>query len=302
MPIELRGNTVASLVRWARTSFGLAIWALRPRLPMPLLRPIMRLKISRRMRNDQVLTQAQADMRHMMGFVGAKTSTPGDLDSLVRDYITHSVWWNELRWHPRQITGQQVVGIENLRRAHQEGCGVVLSFVHHAQFDGIFKSVARHGFHVATVLARSAMRGTGPNTIQFRRIMGAGGSLISAEEGLPKLLAELSKGHVVATAIDVPGPTVVELGGRKVLCSAGAAVASARSGAPMIVATSRVRDDGATAIHLSEPLYAADFESIDAAAQELVRLHEGALLSRPSATFLPQLAWSSAPIDSPTPA
>lgn len=261
------------------------IWILRPRIPFFLVKPVMDRRLARRMQDPKYMDDAKAHMRYLLG--------REEVDSEAREYIAHSGWWNEIHWHPRRVTRQPVIGIENLRQAHAEGRGVLLSFVHHGYFGGVFKSISRHGFDVAVVTSEVSIQSPGPNTKQYLRVVASGGSLLSTDQGIAGLQAGLGEGHVVASAIDVPGRTVVEFAGRPVRCSAGLAVAAARTGAPIVVLTCHRRGDSAE-IHLSEPIHAADFEDIDAVAQALVRMHEPAVLSWPGVAYLPRVAWTSA--------
>lgn len=288
MVAAIASDRVRCYTKVARNGFLFVVWAARRCIPLAVMRPLIRWKIERRRRDDVALDYARAEMAHLLG----ESASPAEIEDASRAHIEHWMWWHELRWHPRRITHQPVEGLQNLHRARAEGRGVVLSFVHHAYFDGIFKSLGRHGFHVSTVIATSAARSRGPNTFQFARVMGSGGSIIAADEGLPALLSALAERHVVATAIDVPGRTLVEFAGRKVRCSAGGLVAASRSGAPVVVVTSH-RESGSTVLRLSEPISASDFESVDALAQEVVRRHQSPVLAWPSAAYLPQLAWSA---------
>lgn len=269
-------------------SVGSVIWVLRPRLPFFLVKPVMQRRLARRMQDPKFMDDAKAQMHHLQ-----KDKRPEELEDEAREYISHMGWWNEIHWHPRRVTRQRVIGIENLRSAHEEGKGVLLSFVHHGSYGGLFKSIARHGFNLATVTSASSMSLNGPNTRQYLRVVASGGPLISSARGIAGLQEELANGRVVASAIDVPGKTVVEFAGRKVLCSPGLAVAGARSGAPIVVATCHPHGNSAE-IHLSKPIYAADFASIDDLAQEIVSQHEPAVVAWPGVAYLPKIAWTPA--------
>ncbi len=269
---------------------GLTLWAIHPRLFVVTSRRIRR-RTARLQSDPAALAKARTGMAHMLQFVDSGDAPAGaDLDAAARAHIAFGVRWKELRWHPRRFMDQRIVGIENLQRAHAEGHGVLLSFVHHGYFSGMFGAVGREGFHVAVVTAQSAIDAVGPNSMQYLRLIGAGGSVLSADEGMAGLKNRLAQGQVVASAIDVPGRTSVEVAGRPMTWSAGGLVAAARAGAPIIVASSHADGDLST-IHLSEPLHADDFDSIDALAQEVASRQAAAVLSWVEATYLPDLIW-----------
>lgn len=287
MAVKTSGSTTQGPRAMVWTVALLVVWGARRCIPLTTVKPFLHRKIRHRLRDDAVLARARAQMRHLLG----EAALPDAIEDAARAHVEHSVWWHELRWHPRRITRQRVEGLDHLRQAWAEGRGVVLSFVHHAHFGGIFKSISRHGFRVDTVMAASTARSRGPNTYQYARVIRSAGSIIVADQGLAALMSSLAEGRVVASAIDVPGRTVVEFADRKVRCSAGGLVAAARSGAPVVVVTSH-RQGVSTVLRLSEPLWAAEFETVDALAQEVVKRHERPILDWPSAAYLPEIAWS----------
>lgn len=168
----------------------------------------------------------------------------------------------------------------------------MLSFVHHAEFGGLFSSIAHAGVSIQVLTAGAAMAAPGPNMIQHLRVVGSGGGLLSSDEGVAGMVSVLRDGGVVAAAIDVPGRTMVRFAGREVYCSAGCAVAAVRASAPIVIATSHPAEGGIGTIKLHPALEPADFSDVDQLVQFLATAHEEAVLQSPAATYLPLVCWS----------
>ena len=277
----------ASAKALARRVVSRALWLVRPRLPLVLVRPFVERKIRRALADPATMTNAGEHMEHLLGAVGRSS----EVEAGSRGYVEHWAWCHELRWHPRSVTRQRVEGIEHLLAARSEGHGVFLSFVHHAHFDGAFASVSRAGVPVHVLVGARAMRTAGPNLLQHLHVVGKGGALMSAEAGTSGIADELRKGHVVAAAIDVPGGSVATFAGRQVRCSSGPARAAFFAGSPVVVMTSHRSADGTTYLQLSEPLHPRDFDSVELLLAELVRRHEGPLLAWPDAAYIPMVCW-----------
>lgn len=274
-----------------RRVVGRILWLLRPRLPMALTRPIVNRRIRRRLSTPAHVEDARAQMHHLLGAVGRGH----EVDDLVPDYIARTAWRQELRWHPRIIARQPVEGMRHLRDAHALGRGVVLSFVHHAEFGGLFASVSRQGIPVRVLAAGAAMVAPGPNMIQHLSVVGSGGGLLSSGDGVTGMERTLRAGEVLAAAIDVPGRTAIRFAGRQVHCSAGCAVAAVRASAPIVVATSHPLEGSRGVIRLHPHVDPADFDDVDTLVQHLATSHEGAVLESPASAYLPLTAWSETP-------
>jgi KDO2-lipid IV(A) lauroyltransferase len=248
-------------------------------------------RIRRRLEDPTYVENARASMHHLLDAVGRGDET----DEKARTYIERIAWRQALRWHPRVITRQPVIGIEHLRDAQAAGRGVVLSFIHHAEFGGIFASISRAGIPVRVVAAAGEMVAPGPNMIQHLSVVGSGGGLLASNDGVAGMQRTLRAGEVLAVALDVPGRTAVQIAGLTVYCSAGCAVAATRAGAPIVVATSHPDDGIRPTIHLHPAIEPSEFESIDALMQHLATVHEAALLASPASAYLPLTCWSTRP-------
>lgn len=285
----LAQRLIGSGLLFTRRAVVRALWLARPRLPGFLLRPYVDRKVAAALAEPAVMDDARMHMDHLLGAIGRSS----EVEDASRGYVEHWTRFEELKWRPRLVTRQAVEGAEHLRAAHALGRGVMLSFVHHAQYDGIFKSVARaSGVPVKVVAADRAA--PGPNLFQHYRVVGSGGGLISAAVGIAGLVEELKGGAVVASAIDVPGSSVTTFAGRQVKCSSGPARSATLAGAPVVMLTSHRGPDGPV-IKLGEPMLPEDFSSVDELLQELVRRHEGPLLEWPEVAYLPTVCWR--PVD-----
>jgi len=262
-----------------------------PRLPLPLTSLVVELRIRRRLRTPAYVENARAQMHHILDGVGRGE----EADDHARDYIARIAWRQALRWHPRVIARQPVTGMEHLRDAHALGRGVLLSFVHHAEFGGMFKSISREGIPVRVMAAAAEMVAPGPKMIQHLSVVGSGGGLISSSEGVAGLERALRAGEVLAVAIDVPGRTALRFAGRDAHCSAGAAVAASRAGAPIVVATSHPGEGIRPTIRLHPAIEPSDFETIDTLMQHLANAHETAVLATPGSAYLPLTSWPASP-------
>jgi KDO2-lipid IV(A) lauroyltransferase len=249
-------------------------------------------RIRRRLEDPAYVENAQANMHYLLDGVGRGE----EAEDLARDYVRRIAWRQALRWHPDVITRQPVEGMQHLRDAHAAGRGVVLSFVHHAEFGGMFASISRAGIPVRVVAASAEMVAPGPNMIQHLSVVGSGGGLLPSNDGVAGMERTLRAGEVLAVALDVPGRTALRFAGREVHCSAGCAVAATRASAPIVVATCHPGDGIRPTIRLHPPIEPSDFASIDALMQHLATAHEPAVLASPASAYLPLTCWASAPV------
>lgn len=273
----------------ARAVISRALWIARPRVPLAAVRPRIERKVQRALADPVVMEDARKHMEHLLGAIGRTDQ----VEAASRGYVEHWTWCEELRWHPRSVTRQRVEGIEHLRAAHALGRGVVLSFVHHAHFDGVFGSVGRLGIPIQTVAGAREMSigGASPSLRQHLRVVAKGGGLVSAGVGTAGIVEELRKGRVIASAIDVPGGSLTTMAGRAVKCSSGPARAAFLAGAPVVLLTSHRGTDGTSYVQLHEALMPAEFASADELLEAMVRRHEGPLLEWPEVAYLPTVCW-----------
>src|SRR3546814_4715755 len=76
-------------------------------------------------------------MRHLL----ERTERADEIPDLARKYAEAQMMRRWLRWKPHLLTHQEVRGVENVDRTRS----VILSFMHHNQYCGLFWSLDRVG-------------------------------------------------------------------------------------------------------------------------------------------------------------
>lgn len=230
-------------------------------------------------------------MSHLLGAV----ATDDEVARAAERYLRFSLRDAELRWHPRRAIDQRVEGLEQVRRAAALDRGVVVSFVHHGHYAGIFGAIRRAGLdHVTVVRAGALGWHSGPGQRQTFMVFRRGGPLLDVRAGVAGIVDRLRQGQVVMIATDVPGSSVVELAGRRVTCSSGAVWAAREAGAP-IVCVDSWRDGDGTVVRFGAPLDPSDFPDPQELLQRIVTEHEQAILAWPEAALMPTHSWVAAP-------
>ena len=95
---------------------------------------------------------ARDDVRFVVG----DHLSGAELDALASAHLINASWRRETRWRPELVNGQEVIGLEHLQTALEQGRGCLLSFAHHGDYTGSFPSLARAGYPVQA-LATSDM-------------------------------------------------------------------------------------------------------------------------------------------------
>lgn len=238
----------------------------------------------------------RADARRQMEFVLGGTSMPADLDAVARRYVKAMARRGEVRWHPSIATDLKVSGIENLQKAHAEGRGVIISFLHFGFYEAVWPAIARPPALVPRVMVHPYMLSPeAPGWIRQHVRVGSSGVArpVPSDAGVPTLLALLADGGVLALATDVPGRTKVHFLGRDLLGSFGAARLAQAANAPVVLLTTE-RTQAGPEVRLHPAIDPRDFESAEALLQEMLRRHEAAVLAWPEQYDLPLSRWKPA--------
>ena len=272
------------------------IGRLRGRVPRAAIPALVAL----RSRLEWSRESVREDARTQMKFLLEHTTPDADVEAAARAYVRFQAWRGESRWHPELISHLPVVGMEHLTSARESGRGVLVSFMHHAHYEGGFASIARRGVPAQVVVYPYMLREDAPTWLkQHLNVARSGGAVpISAAIGTDGITALLQRGEVVGIASDVPGHTPVRFVGRDVVGSYGAARLAAATTSPVVVMTSEPGKDGPT-VRLHEPLDPQRYDSPKELLQAMLELHEAALVRWPEATDLPLSRWSltDAPAD-----
>ena len=275
---------------WVKALIGNIAWLLRPRLPWPLAQKFLERRTAKTLASPRMWAIALEEMTLLLGEV----ASPEEIADLAARYLEFAVYELELRWHPKRAMDQRVEGVEHVLAARELGRGVVVSFVHHAFYAGMFGAIRRAGIEHATVVRPGALNWyerprQRQNFLLFRR----GGPLINVREGTAGMAKRLATGQVVVVATDVPGSSTVTFAGREVACSSGAIWAARETKSP-IVAVDAYRTSDGHVVRFSAPWYPDDFESTQEILETVVAHHEEAILQWPEATLSPTMTWASA--------
>jgi lauroyl/myristoyl acyltransferase len=192
-----------------------------------------------------------------------------------------------LRWHPRAITHQRVEGLEWLTTERDEGRGVVLNFMHHARWDGMFASLSRQGVELDAVISPKILGAETETAMrQHRRVIARGARIQPATGGTDALAGLVRPGAIVMIASDVPGQTPVTWLGRKVLGSFGAARIATMTDTPVVLVTAR-RDEAGSYLQVDPPLEPSDYAAPSDLLDDILRRHGEAVLAWPEAFEVP---------------
>jgi lauroyl/myristoyl acyltransferase len=263
-----------------------ASWLLYPRLPWNLAQRRLSKRTDRVLQSGVYDDLAQEQMAHLLERVD-----PERIPAAKTEFIRFMLKEAEQRWHPRRAIDQQIEGIEHLRAAQAHGRGVVVSFVHHGHYSGMFGAFKKAGIDHVTVVRAGALGWTaGPGQRQNFIVFKRGGPLIDVREGTAGFIKRLARGEIVMIATDVPGTSVVTVAGRRAKCSSGVVWAARAANSPIVVVDSYRSGDGHV-VRFAPALMPADFADPQDLLQEIVTQHEDAILQWPGASLMPTLSW-----------
>lgn len=261
---------------------------LRRLLPVRLIPGRVQRRTDRLWRDAGFREHAEQSMEFLLGCSERAAEAP----ALARGYAEFMVQRTYLRWHPRTVTRQRVRDVEWLTTRRDPDRGVVLSFAHHGQYDGLFASLARHGVAISAVMTPAMMGKGAPLPYrQHHALIRKGAHIVPSMAGDDAqattraailCLDLLRKRTILAIASDMPGPTPVTFLGRRVLGSEGASRFAAMTGSPVVVVTTR-RDADGPYLQVHPPLEPADFADPSDLLAAVLDLHGEAVLAWPEA-------------------
>lgn len=225
-----------------------------------------------------------------MTFLLEHTERAAEIPEIARGYTEFALLRGYRRWHPRHLARQPVTGIEWLTTKRDPERGILLSFLHHAQYEGMFPSLGRAGAAVHTVVAPEAFDPAAP--VQLRQHFKVAGmhpltTLVPATIGSAGMIELLENKAILAIASDVAGRTPVQFLGREMNGAFGAARIATRTNSPVVLVTSHRGDDGFPRLQVHEPLEPSDFADPADLLAEIMRRHEPAVLAWPEAMDSP---------------
>ncbi len=256
-------------------------------LPAQALPAIVRWRVDRLWADAAFRDVQQREMRFLL----EHTERADEAAQLARGYAEQMMLRAYIRWHPNVVTRQRVEGIEWLTTRRDPRRGVVLSFLHHNRYEGLFGSLSRLGAPCHVLVAPwivDPARDIGMR--QHLGLMGHGGTLVPAVGGTDAIASVLRPGVTLAIASDVPGHTPVTFLGRRVLGSFGAARIATMTNSPVVLATHE-RDGAGAFVRIHQPLEPADFVDPRELLDEMLVRHGAAVLAWPEALEVPQSRW-----------
>lgn len=251
-------------------------------IPVRALPGIARRRVDTLWGDEEYRAAQEAHMRYLLEY----TVRAPEIPALAREYAEFAVLRGYRRWNPGHLTRQPVQGIEWLTTKRDPDRGVLLNFMHHGQYDGMFPSLARAGVAVHAVVAPEAFDPT--SHIQLRQhfkvaSMLPATTLVPASVGTAGLVELLEKRAVLAIASDVAGRTPITFLGRSMLGSFGAARLATETNSPVVLVTSHRGADGNPWLQVHEPIEPSDFADPGDLLAEIIRRHEPAILAWPAA-------------------
>jgi lauroyl/myristoyl acyltransferase len=239
--------------------------------------------VGRRWKEEAYRGMATAEMEFLL----EHSERAGEAKALARSWAEQMQVRSILRWHPRAIARQEVRGIEHLTSDRDPDRGVVLNFMHHHHYEGIFGALRRHGPRITVVVAPQiydAPRGSVER--RYGDNMAMGGELIRSKGGIEALAERLRRREILAIATDFPGQTEMRFLGRRVLGGFGAPRLAHMTNSRVVVVTTE-RDGTTPYVQLHEALDPTDYDRPIDLLEEILRRHERAVLAWPEATDCP---------------
>ena len=237
-------------------------------------------------------TDYRLAQERQMWYLLEHTERAHEVPTLAREFAKFSLTRTYLRWHPEVLSNQEIRGIEWLTTRRDPDRSVVLSFLHHNLYEGLFVSLKRAGAPIAVLVTPKVLGPETPSGLkQHVRVMRSENTLIPATGGLDAIQARLQPGMTMAIASDVPGHTEVRFLGRRVLSSFGAPVIATQTNSQVVVATPRRAADGGSYIQVHAPLEPKEFGDPKELLVEMLRRHEEAVLAWPEVLEMPRARW-----------
>jgi lauroyl/myristoyl acyltransferase len=251
-------------------------------IPFAALPGLARRRIDGLWQNDEFRASQEAEMQFLL----ENTERAPEIPEIARRYAEFALLRGYRRWQPRRLSRQSVSGIEWLTTKRDPERGILLSFLHHAQYEGAFSSMARHGAVLNAVVAPEAFDPASP--AQLRQHFKAarivpGVTLVPTTVGAAGMVELLKKQEIVGIASDVAGRSPVQFLGRELRIPSGAARMAIETNSPVVLVTSHRQPDGSPSVQVHEPLEPGGFTDPADLLAEIMRRHEPAVLAWPEA-------------------
>jgi lauroyl/myristoyl acyltransferase len=227
---------------------------------------------------------AEAQMRFLLEF----TDRADEIPVLARKYVEQVILRGHMRYHPRAITKQPVRDIEWITTKRDTSRPVIMSFAHHARFEGMWLSLKRQGAVLTALGLAEALAPDAPELFyQHMKVCALGTTIIPTGGGLNAILDLLEPGMVMGIAGDLPGKTPIKFLGRDVLAASGTARVAMKSNSPVVLVTHERDDAGVPYIQVHPPIEPSDFSTPEDLIAEILLRHSRAFLAWPEAVETP---------------
>jgi lauroyl/myristoyl acyltransferase len=257
-------------------------------VPLRYIDSVVERRVGRLWDNEQYRAMQELQMRYLL----EHTERADEVPDLARKFAEYALMRTYLRWHPAPVRHQPVRDIEWLTTRRDPDRSIILNFMHHGLYEGLFTSLRNAGAPI-TILGTPKLLGSETPTglKQHMKLVREGNPYITATGGLDHIQAKVRPGMTMAIASDVPGRTEVTFLGRRVLSSFGAALIASNTNSQVVIATARRDDDGNGYIQIHEPLEPKSFTEPMDLLHEMLRQHGEAVLAWPEAVDMPRARW-----------
>lgn len=279
MPSSLKSNLVGGLHQ------------LRRLVPASAAPGIVRRKVDKLWSNDAYRELQEAQMRHLLEF----TDRAPEIPVLARAYAEEALLKTHLRWHPRLVTSEPVRDVEWLTTKRDPNRSIVLSFMHHYRYEGMFKALKKRGVDI-DILA-TPLWSDQTQSAPFRhhlKIVASGGRMIRAVGGTDKFVEMVEPGMIMAIASDLPGHTEVTFLGRRVLGSFGAARIAALTNSQVVIIRA-MKDENGSYLQVDPPIEPSDYAGPKELLDAILKRHEEAVLAWPEVVDMPRARFGAIP-------
>lgn len=267
--------------------------ALHRVLPMPAALRLVRSRTERCWKDPTTRFQAETHMRFLVGRSGSSVG----MDVLARRYLYEYFLFDELNCRPWRFGHDRIEHLDRFVEAAAEGRGVIVHFLHHAQYGGVLTAFPQAGHQLSLCAHHELLATRHPGHRQFVRFLHRGGvGTFPAKGSLPHMLDLLAAGRNVAIACDARGSTRVHFLGREVMAASGTWRLAQLSGAP-VVPVSAVPDGAGQRVVVHPAIDPRGTTDGPALLQQVLDSHEPVVASRPEAYRRPFLGWGAVPED-----
>jgi lauroyl/myristoyl acyltransferase len=256
---------------------------LRRLIPPSVARAYVRRRVDKLWSIDAYRELQEAQMRHVLEF----TDRAPEIPVLARRFAEESMLKTHLRWHPRLITREPVRGVEWLTTKRDPNRSIVLNFMHHYRYEGMFQALKREGVDLDIIAHAELMGRATPNPLKHHmNLVAGGGRMIPAGNGTQSYIDMFKPGMTVVIASDLPGHTPVTFLGRRVMGSFGSARIAVATNSQVVLVTSQ-QDESGSYLQVHPPIEPSDFEDAAALLAEILDRHGKAVLAWPEVLDMP---------------